>query len=120
MTITIVTVLFDYAFDAVLVGVGYSVVSRRLGFAKSSVRDFAVLFGIFVLLDVLWIPAIAELGVSVTFDNPAVYGILGLENPVRGEDLYGLDLLSAIFWLVQTLLARAIAVRLTRNDWSAV
>ena len=120
MTITIVTAIFDYAFDGVLVGVAYLVLSRRLKLSNSPFRDFAVLVGIFAVLDLLWIPAISELGMSVSFDNPAVYGILGLENPIRGDDLFGLDLMSVVFWIAQALLARAVASRFSRDDWAAV
>jgi hypothetical protein len=116
MTITIVTALFSYALDAVLVGIGFAIVSRRLRRPGSSIRDFVLLCGVFAVLDLIWIPAISELGMSISFDNPAVYGIFGIENPIRGEDLFGLDFISVVFWFLQALLARATAVRILQTE----
>ena len=119
MTITIATAMFAYAIDAILVGASFVFAKRRYFPTWSKRSDLAVLILIFAFLEVVWIPAVTELNMSISFGNAAVYGLFGLNNPVDGIDLFGFDMVSALGCLAEALLARAVAYKLSRGDWSA-
>ena len=119
MTLTIVTALADYALDGLLVGVACGLLIRRGVFPSTLRLRAPALLAVFVALDLLWIPAISELQMEITFGNPAVYGLLGHDGVVRGEDLFSVDLLSVVFWLAQTVIGTWTASRVIRADWDA-
>jgi hypothetical protein len=119
MTITIATALLSYFVDAALVGGMYAILSKKLSLPTAGWKRFALLVAIFVILDLVWLPAVSELQMTISFENPAVYTFLSIESPIDGTTFFAPSGIDFFFWLFQAVVAGATATRVLRSDWAA-
>ena len=116
MTLILLTTAVDYLVVAILGGCTVGVFCKWRSLSLNGWAPFFMCFALFAVLDLYWIPALAELQMTVTFEDPAFYVWFGLEGPVDVATILSPDLLDCLFWSAQALVAHGLAAKIVRSD----
>ncbi len=108
----LVVAIITYSGSSVLVGISFfAVFGNRIDVRYNRIA-FLVLFAIFALIDVYWVPSVSALDMTVTIGNPKIATALGLESPFRVNDILTFGWFDVAVWLVQTAIGYFVGMKI--------
>ena len=108
MIIFILTGIFDYALQALLVGVSFFTLFGNKIKMPYSKKYLYILFCIFAFLDIYVLPAVLSLDATVTIGNKQIVEFFNLKDNLHLSDIISLGWFDVIVWLLQTSIALSI------------
>ena len=103
--VVLITVVFGYLIDALLVGIALGMFSIRFEWNLSSRKIPLILFLVFGFLDLYALPALVALDATITVRNTAVAELMNLYPNYPFVELLGFGWYEIIIWLGQVLVA---------------
>lgn len=105
MIIFILTGIFDYSLQALLVGISFFVLFGNKIKMPYSTKYLYILFCIFAFLDIYAWPALLSLDATITVRNKQIADFLNLKENFHLSEFFSLDWFDIFVWLFQTGIA---------------
>jgi uncharacterized membrane protein len=108
MLLLVLTMIFDYVVQTVLVGIAFGVflLSARWRFRRWP-ETFS-LMAVFAILASYYLPAVFLMDTHVTIGNPEVARFLGGHHSFQFGDLFGIGFGDIAIWFIEAIIARAV------------
>lgn len=105
MIIFILSIVFSYLIDAILVGIAYYSLAKHFQWKISGQKNFLILFLIFTFLDIYPLPMLFALDATITVRNPEIAQSFDLRPDLPIIELFGFGLFEFITYSIQALIA---------------
>jgi len=108
LIILLLTLVFDYAIKAILIGIALAFINSKKAFKIRSFSTGAVVFLIFLFLDIFAYPALLMSKATLTIHNESLANLLGESNIALGEFMAP-EFSDVFIWLIQSIIAMHLA-----------
>lgn len=106
------TVIINYAFYSIIVGLAAALIFSRCKNEISFFTAIPIIFITFILIDMIYVPVIFNLDIYFTVKNVEIAKLLELHPDYSLNEWISLEIIDVAMWVIQTVFAFAIGRRL--------